>query len=44
MPDLLELEMQKAVSCHVLGIEPDFLEEQPVLLTSEPSLEPFIFI
>ena len=36
----LELELQRAVSLHViLGIEPSPVEEQQVLLTTEPSLQ-----
>jgi hypothetical protein len=40
--DLLELELQTAVSCHVScwELNPGPLKERPVLLTAEPSLQP----
>lgn len=41
VPDSLELEFQTVVSAMwMLGIEVGSLEEQPVLLPSEPSLQP----
>ena len=41
--DPLEWELQTVVSCHVCGeLNPVLLEEQPVLLNAEPSLQ-FLF-
>ena len=36
--DLLGLELQTVVSCHVGAGNPGPLQEQPVLLTAKPSL------
>lgn len=38
--DPLNLESQAAMSCHVGAGNPGPLEELPVLLTAEPSLQP----
>jgi len=44
--DPLELELQIVVSCHVGAgnLSPGTVEEQPVFLTTEPSLQPKMFL
>jgi hypothetical protein len=39
MPDPLELELQTVVSCCCWELNPGPLEEQPMFLTTEPSLQ-----
>ena len=45
-PDSLQLELQTSVSYHVddWELNPGPLEEQPVLLTAEPSLQPYNWV